>query len=158
MATAKEYLDEAVRLCREGMDAGDGGPFGAVIVKGDTIVGRSANHVFKNCDPTAHAEVEAIRDACRNLQTTELAGTTIYCTGEPCPMCMAAIYWAQIDAVVFANTKEEALQTGFDDSKIYRELALPWKGRTLSMVHFEHDGAREAFTAWKDKAAAGELS
>jgi tRNA(Arg) A34 adenosine deaminase TadA len=157
MSTPLQYLKEAANLCLDSMASGRGGPFGAIIVKDDKVVGKSANRVFEKCDPTAHAEVEAIRDACSKLGTTQLAGATMYCTGEPCPMCMAAIYWAQIDAVVFANTKEESAAVGFDDTKIYAELALNWKSRALSMVHLEEDTAKAAFAEWKRKAEAGEL-
>ncbi len=147
-------MEEAVRLALKGMRKGRGGPFGAVVVKGGKIVGKSYNRGFQKCDPTAHAEVEAIRDACKNLRTTELAGCTIYSTGEPCPMCMAAIYWAQMDGVVFANSKELSLNTGFDDTKIYAELALPWKQRALSMSQLELDSAKEAFKEWQDRMQA----
>ena len=152
--TAKDFMEEAVRLAVEGMRAGHGGPFGAVVVKDGKIVGASYNRGFQKCDPTAHAEVEAIRDACKNLGTTELAGCTIYSSGEPCPMCMGAIYWAQMDAVVFANPKELSLQTGFDDSKIYAELALPWKERGLSMSMLELDSAKAAFKEWQERGQA----
>ena len=147
-------MEEAIRLAVEGMRKGHGGPFGAVIVKDGEIVGRSYNRGFQKCDPTAHAEVEAIRDACKNLKTAELAGCTIYSSGEPCPMCMGAIYWAQIDAVVFANSKELSEGTGFDDRKLYKELALPWKSRALSMSHLELDSAKEAFREWQEMMAA----
>ena len=153
-ATAKDFLEEAVRLAIEGMRKGHGGPFGAVIVKDGEIVGKSYNRGFQKCDPTAHAEVEAIRDACKKLNTPELAGCTIYSSGEPCPMCMGAIYWAQMDAVVFANSKELSEGTGFDDRKIYKELALPWKSRALSMSQLELYSAKAAFKEWQEKMAA----
>ena len=153
-ATAKDFMEEAVRLAVEGMRKGHGGPFGAVIVKDGKIVGASYNRGFEKTDPTAHAEVEAIRDACQKLGTTELAGCTIYSSGEPCPMCMGAIYWAQMDAVIFANSKELSEGTGFDDRKIYKELALPWKARALSMSQLELDSAREAFKEWQELGKA----
>jgi len=144
-------MDEAARLALDGLERGEGGPFGAVIVKNGKIVGRGWNQTFKNTDPTAHAEVQAIRDACKNLDTQELAGCVIYSSGEPCPMCMAAIYWTMMDGVFFANTKEEAAAMGFDDAKIYRELALSWKERALSMVHYPNETAQAAFSKWQEK-------
>jgi tRNA(Arg) A34 adenosine deaminase TadA len=154
MEQGKAFMDEAVRLALGGMERGEGGPFGAVIVKNGAIVGRGWNQTFKYTDPSAHAEVQAIRDACRNMDTLELAGCTIYSSGEPCPMCMAAIYWTMIDGVIFANTKEEAAATGFDDAKIYKELALPWQARSLSMVHYPNESARQAFEHWKAKMSS----
>ena len=143
------YLDEAAHLAIKGMKHGEGGPFGAVIVKNGEIVGRGWNQTYKINDPTAHAEIQAIRNACKRLKTTELTGSTIYCSCEPCPMCMAAIYWATIDSVYFACTKEEAAEHGFDDSKVYQELALPWNARALSIVHHPTEKATAAFTIWE---------
>lgn len=151
MKQVKEFMDEASKLAMKGLAKGHGGPFGAVIVKDNKIVGRGWNQTFKNTDPSAHAEVQAIRDACKNMKTLELAGCVIYSSGEPCPMCMAAIYWAMMDGVYFANTKAQSAECGFDDAKIYKELAIPWNARGLNMVHFPNDLAEESFKQWKEK-------
>ena len=145
-----KYLDEAAHLAIKGMKHGEGRPFGAVIVKNGEIIGRGWNQTYKNNDPTAHAEIQAIRDACKRLKAVGLTGSTIYCSCEPCPMCMAAIYWAIIDSVYFASTKEEAAEQGFDDSKIYKEIVLPWNARSLSMVHYPNKKARDVFTIWEE--------
>ena len=149
------FMDEAAQLALDGMKRGDGGPFGAVIVKDNKVIGRGWNQTFKLTDPSAHAEVQAIRDACKNLQTLELAGCTIYSSGEPCPMCMSAIYWAMLDAVYFANTKEQSAQCGFDDAKIYAELKLPWQERALSTAHLPNDKAVEVFRVWMEMKKRG---
>ena len=148
---SKAFMDEAARLAMKGMKKGDGGPFAAVIVRDGKIIGKGWNQTFRRMDPSAHAEVQAIRNTCRSLNTLELAGAVMYCTGEPCPM--SAIYWAMLDSVYFANTKAQSAQCGFDDAKIYKELSLSWKERALSMVHFPSDGALEAFKYWEAKKA-----
>ncbi len=150
---SKEIMDEAARLALEGLKRGDGGPFAAVIVRNGEIIGSGWNETFRLKDPTAHAEVQAIRNTCKSLGSLELAGSVIYCTGEPCPMCMSAIYWAMLDGVYFANTKEQSAQCGFDDAKIYKELNVSWKERALSMVHFPNDAALSAFNAWESMKA-----
>jgi len=144
----QKFMEEAIREARVGMEQGSGGPFGSIVVKDGSIIGRSSNKVFETNDPTAHAEVMAIRDAAKNLGTAELSGCEIYSLGEPCPMCMAAIYWARIEKVYFANTKEEAAKVGFDDTMIYKELALPYHQRTMAMRHTPSDAAKELFTDW----------
>jgi len=149
MGTGTSFMEAAAQLGIKGMKRGHGGPFGAVIVKGDKIVGRGWNQTFKKTDPSAHAEIQAIRDACKRLKTLELAGCVIYSSGEPCPMCLSAIYWSMLDSVYFANTKEESAVCGFDDARIYQELKLPWQARTLSMVHFPHKTAVLAFQKWE---------
>jgi guanine deaminase len=151
--SAQSFMDEAARLAIEGINSGDGGPFGAVIVRDGEIIGRGWNQTFKLTDPSAHAEVQAIRNTCKSLGTLELAGSVMYCTGEPCPMCMSAVYWAMLDGVYFANTKEQSAQCGFDDQKLYQELKVSWKERALSMVHFPNDAAMEAFRIWEAKKA-----
>lgn len=148
---SKAFMDEAARLAIKGMKKGDGGPFAAVIVRHGAIIGKGWNQTFKLTDPSAHAEIQAIRNTCKALGTLELAGAVMYCTGEPCPMCMAAIYWTMLDGVYFANTKEQSARCGFDDAKIYKELRLSWKERALSMVHFPNDKAIEAFKIWETK-------
>jgi guanine deaminase len=149
--SAQSFMDEAARLAIDGMRRGEGGPFGAVIVRDNNIIGRGWNQTFKFTDPSAHAEIQAIRNTCKSLNTLELAGAVMYCTGEPCPMCMSAIYWAMLDGVYFANTKEQSAQCGFDDKELYKELGVSWKERALSMVHFPNDAAMEAFRIWEAK-------
>lgn len=143
-----EFLREAIQLSLEKIDAGEGGPFGAVIVRGDQIVGRGWNRVVGTNDPTAHAEVVAIRDACARLQTFSLEGCEIFCSCEPCPMCLAAILWARIDRVFFAATSADAAAAGFDDAVIHRELTGPVEGRSTAIESALRDEAAEAFEAW----------
>ena len=147
-------MEEAAGLSLKGMEQNEGGPFAAIIVRDGQIIGRGWNQTSLLHDPTAHAEIQAIRNTCKELGTLELAGAAIYCTAEPCPMCMSAIYWAMLDGVYFANTKEQSAQFGFDDGKIYQELQLPWKSRTLSMVHFPNDDCLNVFHAWEQKKLA----
>lgn len=142
-------MAEAFRLAREAMADGRGGPFGAVVVRGGTIVGRGANRVVREADPTAHAEVVAIREACRALGTHDLSGTTIYATCEPCPMCLAAIYWAHIDRIFFAGSHEDASDAGFDDSLIYRELRAPRDARNVPMIEYDRAEAKRLFDEWR---------
>ncbi|MCP4599286.1 MAG: nucleoside deaminase [Proteobacteria bacterium] len=117
-----EFLEEAIRLARESMADGRGGPFGAVIVKDGEIIARGQNSVVRDMDPTAHAEMVAIREAAKVLQTHMLSGCEIYCTCEPCPMCLSAIYWARIDAVYYSSTRDDAATAGFDDFLFYSEF------------------------------------
>lgn len=144
-----EYLREAIRLAAEHSAAGDGGPFGAVIVKGGEVVGAGWNRVTSANDPTAHAEVSAIRDACQNLESFSLEGCTVYSSCEPCPMCLAAIYWARLDRLVFAATRADAAAIGFDDAMIYEQVALPIDERILPTDHALQDEARAIFAAWE---------
>ncbi|MGE4489029.1 MAG: nucleoside deaminase [Kiritimatiellales bacterium] len=145
-------MTEAIRLSLEKMEAGEGGPFGAVIEKDGKIVGRGWNRVTSSNDPTAHAEVMAIRDACRNLGTFNLSGCEIYASCEPCPMCLSAIYWARLDKLYFAATRADAADAGFDDELLYQEVSKPWKNRTLPMEQVLSEEARAAFAQWKSKA------
>ena len=151
MAYSEKYLREAIRLSKEKMEAGEGGPFGAVIVKDDEIVGRGWNRVVTANDPTAHAEVMAIREACSKLETFSLAGCEIYASCEPCPMCLSAIYWARLDALYFAATRNDAADAGFDDALLYEEIALDWKLRKLNAEQHLHEEAQEVFSLWKNK-------
>ena len=144
----KDFMEEAIRIAKAGVANGSGGPFGSVVVKDGKIIGKSSNMVFETNDPTAHAEVMAIRDASKQLNSAELTDCEIYSLGEPCPMCLAAIYWARIEKVYFANTKEEAAKVGFDDTMIYKELAMPYHQRTLSMEHTPSEKAKALFTTW----------
>lgn len=125
------FLRQAIQLAKEHSVAGKGGPFGAVVVRNGEVVGQGFNQVVQNQDPTAHAEVLAIRNAARRLGTHVLDDCTIYCSCEPCPMCLSAIYWARIPRVVFASAGEDAKAAGFDDSLITHELSLPWEDRAL---------------------------
>jgi tRNA(Arg) A34 adenosine deaminase TadA len=142
-------MGEAFRLAREGMADGRGGPFGAVIAKGATVVSRGANRVVRDADPTAHAEMVAIREACRALRTHDLSGTAIYTTCEPCPMCLAAIYWAHIDRICFAGSHDDASSAGFDDSLIYNEMRLPREARRIPMIGISRAEARKLFDEWR---------
>ncbi len=146
-----EFLREAIRLSREKMEAGLGGPFGALVVRDGAIIARGWNQVTTTRDPTAHAEVTAIRAACQALGHFELRGCVIYTSCEPCPMCLGAMYWARPERVVYANTRQDAAAIGFDDEFIYREVPLPPGARTLSFVHLPSDEARAVFKAWDDK-------
>ena len=125
MTREEKFMLEAIKLSRSGMENKEGGPFGCMIVKGDEIIGRGWNKVIVSNDPTAHAEVTAIRDACATLNSFQLEGCELYTSCEPCPMCMGAIYWARPDRVYYANTRYDAANIGFDDSMIYQELTIP---------------------------------
>ncbi len=146
-------LAHAVRLSREHMDGGQGGPFGAVIVDASgNVVAEGWNRVTSANDPTAHAEVTAIRRACEALGRFDLAGHTIYSSCEPCPMCLSAIYWARLDRLVFANTREQAADIGFDDAFLYDELPKPLSERRLPSEHLPDTEAEAVFDAWRNKA------
>jgi guanine deaminase len=146
-----QYMQAAVDLARHGMNNGIGGPFGCIIVKGDTIVGKGCNSVASLNDPTAHAEVMAIRDACRHLQTFQLTDCEIYTSCEPCPMCMGAIYWARPRKVYFGATRYDAAAAGFDDSLIYKELTAPLHDRLIEMVNLGREKAIGIFHEWIEK-------
>lgn len=139
---------EAVRVAREGLEQGKGGPFGAIVVKDGVIIGKGANMVLSTNDPTAHAEVQAIREACRHLQDYQLGGCDIYTTCEPCPMCMGAIYWARPDRVYYAGTKADAASAGFDDSFIYEELTVSPEDRKIPMIQIMREDALPLFQLW----------
>ena len=142
-------MNEAITLSQIGVRNNEGGPFGCIIVKGDTIVGRGNNRVTSSNDPTAHAEVVAIRDACNNLRTFQLDDCEIYTTCEPCPMCLGAIYWARIDKIYYANTKADAAAIGFDDHFIYDELERPMDKRKMPFVQLMRNEALSAFKLWE---------
>ena len=146
----KEYMRKAIELSAENIRNG-GGPFGAVIVRGDEIVATGVNRVTCNCDPTAHAEVSAIRAAAARLGTFDLSGCEIYTSCEPCPMCLGAIYWAHLDKIYYGNTKADAKAIDFDDSFIYDELALKPEERYLPSEQLLHDEAIKVFEEWRDK-------
>ena len=147
----QRFLREAIRLSLDRMLAGEGGPFGAVVVQQGEIVGTGWNRGTSVNDPTAHAEIVAIRDACLRLGTFSLAGCEIYASCEPCPMCLSAIYWARIERLYYAATREDAALAGFDDSFLYDEIALPPADRTLLATQHLRQEALAAFQAWRGK-------
>ena len=144
-------MREAIRLSIQMMRRGKGGPFGAVVVKGNKIVGRGSNQVTSINDPTAHAEIVAIRDACKRLKTFSLEDCDLYTSCEPCPMCLAAIYWSRIGGVFYGNTRKDAARIAFDDDEIYREVALPIRKRKLVMKPLLRNEALVAFKEWAKK-------
>ncbi len=147
--TADELMRRAIELADEGVRAGRGGPFGAVVARAGAIVAEGANEVTSTNDPTAHAEVVAIRNACRTLGTFRLAGCEIYASCEPCPMCLGAIYWARLDRLYFAAGREDAEQAGFDDGHIYRELGTAAAERTLPTSRLLVEPARGVLERWR---------
>lgn len=144
------FMREAIRLANESVRRG-GGPFGAVIVKDGKVVAGSANRVTIDLDPTAHAEVNTIREACRRLKTFDLTGCTIYTSCEPCPMCLGAIYWAHIDRIYYGNTRKDARDIDFADDFIYDELERPMDERTVPIVPLLRDEALASFRLWSEK-------
>jgi guanine deaminase len=144
----EEFMREAIRLAREGCRAGKGGPFGAVVVRGGEIVGRGCNRVLATSDPTAHAEVVAIREAAGTLESFHLDGCRLYTSCEPCPMCLGAIYWARLDRVYFANTRADAAGIGFQDDFLYEEIGLPLALRRIPMLPVLRDEAIRVFEEW----------
>lgn len=146
-----DFLQRAIELSEKSLSEAPGGPFGAVIVKDGQIVAEGWNEVTSANDPTAHAEVQAIRKAGKLLNNFNLKGTKLYTSCEPCPMCLAAIYWARIDAVIFANTRLEAAEIGFDDAYIYDQLAVQTDNRDLNCIHLPQVRAKAVFDAWSKK-------
>lgn len=155
MKPEKTFMQEAIKLSIEKMEAGFGGPFGCVIVKDGKIIARGFNNVLVSNDPTAHAEVDAIRKACQELGTHQLKGCELYTSCEPCPMCLGAIYWARPDVVYYANTKEDAAAIGFDDHFIYAEIDKPITERYIPMIPFMREDALEGFKKWETKPDKG---
>jgi len=147
----RSFMQIAVELSRKGMETGDGGPFGAIVVRGEEIIGKGWNQVLLTNDPTAHAEVVAIRDACKQLNTFQLHDCEIYTSCEPCPMCLGAIYWARPQRVYFANTKEDAAAIDFDDSFIYHEIEVHHSGKKIPFIAFPDANALQVFKDWKAK-------
>lgn len=147
----EKFMRKAIELSVENVKNG-GGPFGAVIVRNGEIVATGVNRVTDNCDPTAHAEVNAIRAACQKLGTFNLEGFEIYTSCEPCPMCLGAIYWAHLDKMYYGNNKHDAASIGFDDSFIYEEIALTPDKRRLLSKELLHEEALQAFKEWTNKA------
>jgi tRNA(Arg) A34 adenosine deaminase TadA len=147
-----KYIAQAIQLAVDGVHADQGGPFGAVVVRGDTVVGRGCNRVTSTLDPTAHAEVVAIRDACANLGTFDLEGCDLYASCEPCPMCLSAAYWARVDRLYYAACRDVAAAAGFDDARIYAELGLPIENRSLPTQRLHSDETHRPFDVWKEKS------
>lgn len=146
----KAFMREAIRLANESCENG-GGPFGAVIVKDGEIVAGASNSVTIDNDPTAHAEVNAIRKACKKLGTFDLTGCVVYTSCEPCPLCLGALYWAHIEKIYYGNSKKDAADIDFDDDFIYAELAKPYHLRNIPMVHMLGDEAISTFKKWMEK-------
>lgn len=147
----KQFMRMAVALSRMGMDQGQGGPFGAIVVRGDEVIGQGSNRVLADRDPTAHAEIVAIREACLHTTDFTLEGCEIYTSCEPCPMCLGAIYWARPDRVYYANTRHDAAAIGFDDAFIYQQLNLPTATRKIPMIGLDYPEALQVFDRWQDK-------
>jgi len=150
-ASDEAFMRQAIALSRRGMEAGAGGPFGAVVVLDGKVVAEGWNQVTSANDPTAHAEVVAIRRACSALGRFELRGATLYTSCEPCPMCLSAAYWARLDAVIYANAREQAAAIGFDDAWLYAEVPKPVEARALPMRRLLAAEALEVFEAWAAK-------
>ncbi|MBQ7687555.1 MAG: nucleoside deaminase [Bacteroidaceae bacterium] len=146
----KQYMREAIRLANESVERG-GGPFGAVIVKDGEVIAGSSNSVTIDNDPTAHAEVNTIRQACRKLGTFDLSGATIYTSCEPCPMCLGAIYWARISRIFYGNNRKDARDIDFADDFIYEELDRPLDERTVPIIPLLRDEALISFRMWMAK-------
>ncbi len=147
----ERFMRHAIRLSAERMRAGAGGPFGAIVVKDGAIIAEGWNRVTSENDPTAHAEITAIRNACDTLASFSLEGCEIYTSCEPCPMCLAAIYWARIDRIFFANTREDAAAIGFDDAHIYDEVAKPIEDRVIPTIKLAMPEAEAVFAEWQAK-------
>ena len=144
------YLRQAVEIAKQNIEKG-GGPFGAIIVKDNEVVARCGNSVTNDNDPTAHAEVNCIRSACKKLNTFDLSGCVIYSSCEPCPMCLSAIYWARLDRLVYAATRQDAAGAGFDDEFIYKEIPLANSQRSLECNHFSLEEGCDPFEIWNSK-------
>ena len=149
--TDNHWIQQALQIATQSV-AQAGGPFGAVIVKDNNIIGRGHNQVTLNNDPTAHAEIVAIRQACNSIEDFNLEGCTLYSSCEPCPMCLSAIYWARISRVVYAASAEDAAQAGFDDTFIAREICLPHPDKSLPLEQCACDNRTQCFIDWKNKA------
>jgi guanine deaminase len=144
----RNYMEMAVEIGRKGMTTGAGGPFGAIVVKNHSVISMAHNRVIELNDPTAHAEVQAIREACRYLNHYQLTGTVLYTTCEPCPMCLGAIYWARPDKVIYGCTRYDAADIGFDDDFIYQEISIPPIERKIPLIAGYRDLAITLFKEW----------
>ena len=146
-----DFMAKAAEIARENVNSGRGGPFGAVIVLKDEIIGYGHNKVISNNDPTAHAEIEAIRNACSKINNFNLTGCEIYSSCEPCPMCFSAILWARLSRIYYSNSRWDAARIGFDDAEIYEEVEKKMSERKISMIHLPSDIAAIAFQEWDKK-------
>ena len=146
----KKFMREAIRLSMENVQSDNGGPFGTIIVKNGKIIATGVNEVTKSNDPTAHAEMIAIRNACEKLNSFQLDGCDIYCSCEPCPMCLGAIYWARPKSIYFANSKKDAAEINFDDNVIFQEIKLPIHERKLTITQLLRDEAQSVFLKWQE--------
>ncbi len=147
----EEFMSEAVQAALKGMANNEGGPFGCIIVRNGEIVGRGNNKVTSTNDPTAHAEITAIRDACKRLNDFQLSDCVIYTSCEPCPMCLGAIYWARPKKVYYGSNQQDAANIGFDDEFIYKEIPLPYEKRSIPFEQCGRDIALEPFQKWSEK-------
>jgi guanine deaminase len=147
----RDFMQEAIRLAERGMSTRKGGPFGAVVVQGERIIGRGWNAVISRNDPTAHAEIMAIRAACKSLRAFTLSQCVIYTSCERCPMCLGAICWARIQRIYYANNRQDAAAIGFDDATFYQELSLPLTQRKIPMKQLLRAKALAVFEAWRKK-------
>lgn len=146
------FLQQAIELAATNSNNGEGGPYGALIVKDNKVIAASANKVTRQLDPTAHAEILAIRQACLKVNDFKLTSCVLYTSCEPCPMCLGAIYWARLDKVYFASTRHDAAAAGFDDSFIYDQINLSPEQRTIPMLHIVLPDANRPFALWQTKA------
>ncbi|MBS1757838.1 MAG: nucleoside deaminase [Bacteroidetes bacterium] len=151
MTREEKFMQEAIALSKKGVDNNEGGPFGCVIVKDDKIIGRGNNQVTSTNDPTAHAEIVAIRNACKNLGTFQLHDCEIYTSCEPCPMCLGAIYWARPTVIYYANNRQDAAHIGFDDSMIYDEMKASIEQRKIPIKSISREEALKIFIEWQHK-------
>jgi guanine deaminase len=145
------FLKRAIQHACENVQSGAGGPYAALIVKAGKVIAEECNTVTSSCDPTAHAEILAIRSACLNLKDFQLNGCVLYANCEPCPMCLGAIYWSRLDAVYFASDRHDAAEAGFDDKFIYQEILLPVEHRNIPMHQIHLKDAKQAFSLWRQK-------
>ncbi len=148
----QKFMARAIEIATKNVELGAGGPFGAVVVRDGEIIGEGCNSVTSNNDPTAHAEVQAIREACRGLSTFDLSGAEIYTSCEPCPMCLSAIYWARLSKIYFANTKKDAADIEFDDDFIYQEIPKNIQDRSIPMIQMMRSSALSTFELWQKKS------
>lgn len=151
MTREEKFMQEAINLSMHGLSNNEGGPFGCIIVQGDKIIGRGNNKVTSTNDPTAHAEIVAIRDACSNIGSFQLEGCEVYTSCEPCPMCLGAIYWARPKVIYFANNREDAAAIGFDDSMIYEEMNTDIDHRKIPVIKLGRESALKIFEQWGNK-------
>ena len=151
MTREEKFMEAAIALAEKGIEHDEGGPFGCVIVKDDKIIGRGNNKVTSTNDPTAHAEIIAIREACKHLNSFQLEDCEIYTSCEPCPMCLGAIYWARPKVIYYGNTRKDAAKIGFDDSMIYDEIGSDLSSRKIPVINICREKANRSFIEWQQK-------